>query len=97
MAKLCDGVKLEIGAGTGLICQYYEGIIGSKAIAFTKDGVGDVQADLSVAEGAVNIEVTKDLFCFVCNDRGGNKVSLGVTNPAERETFLTVFFQRLGL
>lgn len=51
-----------------------------------------MQADLSAAKSAVNAKVIEDLLCFVYNDRRGDKVTSGVTNLFEGETFLTVFF-----
>ncbi len=95
--RLCASAKLEVGAGTCLICRRCGGVIGSNAVAFTGGGVGDVRVDLSVAEGAVNAEITENLLCFAYNDREGDEVPSGVTDPSGEETFSTVFFRHPGL
>lgn len=71
---LCEGAKLEVEAGTVLICRRYNGITGSNAVAFTGSGAGDMRADLSTAKNTVNAEITKDLLYFVCDDEGGDKI-----------------------
>ncbi len=56
-----------------------------------------MQADLSAAERVANVELTENLLRFVYDDRGGEKVPSGVTDPSEGETFSTVFFRRPSL
>lgn len=92
MTKLCEGAKLEVETGMGLICQYYRGVIGSNAVVFIGGGVGDMRVDLSTTKSIVNIKVTKDLLYFVCNDGRGDKVPSVVTDSSRRETFLIIFF-----
>lgn len=95
LTRLCEGAKLVIRVGTGLICQHCGDITGSNVISFTKSGARDVRANLSTVEDVVNAEVTKDLFCFIYDDGEEDKVSSGVNNFFGRETFSNVFFNVL--
>lgn len=61
-------------------------------VALMRSIVGDVQVDLSAVESAVNAKVTKDLFCFVYDNGGGDQKPSGVTGLSGEKTFLTVFF-----
>ncbi len=53
LAQLCEDAKLEVGAGTDLICRRCEGIIGLNVVAFTRSGVGDVRVNV-IADQLVN-------------------------------------------
>lgn len=64
-------------------------------VAFTRGEVRDLRVDLSTAESAVNVEVTKDLLYFINNNGRGDEVSSGVTDPSKGVTFSTVFFDVL--
>lgn len=97
MVVFCKGAKLKVRVGTGLTCWCYGNINSSNAIVFTKDGARDKQADLSIAKSTVNVEITKDLLCFVCNNRRRDKVSSGVIDPSGKEIFSTVFIWHPGL
>lgn len=92
LARLCKGVKLEVEAGTSLICQCCEDVTSLNVVVFTRGGAEDKRANLSAAEGAVNTKVTEHLLCFVCNNTGRNKIPSGVTNSFSEETFSAVFF-----
>lgn len=94
LTRVCKSTKLEIRVERGLICQHCRGVTSSNAVAFTETGGGDMRANLSIIKGAINIEVTEDLLCFVCDDRGGDKISSRVINSSEREIFLIGFFRR---
>lgn len=97
LARLYKGTKLEVRAGISLIRRCCGGVMSLNAVVFIGVGVENVQVDLSTTLDAVNIKVTEDVFCFVYDDEGGDKVPSRVTNPSERETFLTVFFRCSGL
>lgn len=91
-AGLCESAKLEVGVGTSLIYQRCRSVTGWNMVAFTRDGVRDVQANLSAAKVAVNAKVTKDLLGFVRDNGRGDKVPSGVTDTSGEKNFSTVFF-----
>lgn len=93
LAGLCKSAKLEVRVGTGLICQHYRVVIGSNMVAFTGGEAGDVRADLSTTKSVVNAEVMENLLCFICNDRGGDKILLKVIDLSRKKTFSTVLFR----
>ncbi len=97
LAGLCEDTKLEVRAGTSLICWRCGDVTGSNVVVFIGSEAGDIRADLFAIEDAVNAEVTKNLLCFIYDDERGDKVSSGITDPFGKETFSTVFFWRLSL
>lgn len=92
LTRLCEGAKLGKEVGTGLTCQRYGGVIGSNTVVFTRARAGDMRAYLSAAKSVVNVKVTKDLLCCICDDGGRDKIPLVVTDLSGGETLLTVFF-----
>lgn len=96
-AWLYKGTKSKVSVGTGLIYQRCRDVIGSNVVAFIGGGAGDVQINLSAAEGTVNVEVTENLLCCVCNDGRGDEIPSRVTDPSRGETFSTIFFRHPSL
>lgn len=91
LARLCSGAKLNVWVGMGLYYRHCEGFIGWNTVAFNGNEAGNLQANISVAESIVNVEITKNLLCFICDDEEGDKVLSRVIDISERETFATVF------
>lgn len=97
LVEFYEGTKLEVGAEIDLICRYCRGMTGLNMIAFTGNGAGNVRNDLSATKDIVNIEITENLLYFLCDDRREDKLPSGVTDSFGGETFLNIFFRRLGL
>lgn len=64
-------------------------------VAFIGNEAGDIQADLSIAKDAVNIEVIKNLLYFICDNERGDKVLSEITNLSRGKNSSTVFFDFL--
>lgn len=73
------GIKPYIKIETGLICWDCEGVIYLNAGAFTWVKARDMQANLCAFKNVVNLKATKDLLCFISDNRERNKIPSRVT------------------
>lgn len=72
LTKLCESIKQAVKTGTGLICQRYRGVTGLNGVVFTKSKTRNIQTNLSIAENVIKAKITKDLLCFVNDDKKEN-------------------------
>lgn len=92
LVRLYKGTKIEVEAWMGLMSQYCEGVINSNIVAFTWGKVKNIYANLSTIKGIINAKITKNLLCFICNNRRKHKIPSEITDFFRKEIFLTIFF-----
>lgn len=94
LAKLCKSAKLELGAETGLIYWRCKSVIGLNVVVFIRVEVGNIQANLFVVGSTINIKVTEDLLCFICDDGREDKIPSEVIDHS-RGKFSWLFFSEV--
>lgn len=68
LARFCKGAKLEVKVEISLIQQDCEDITSLNIVVFTQIEAENVQANLLVAENAINVKTTEDLLYFAFDD-----------------------------